>query len=119
MSSVLMGSDFAFAHAHLHQSEPAKDQVLSQKPSKVVLHFTEALEVPLCKIEVKDERQGKVVSLKEVKADPVDPKSIEVSLNEGEWKDADYKVTWKVVSKDGHKMLGDYRFSFRANAQKK
>lgn len=119
VGAVLLTPSFAHAHAHLHSSEPAKGAVISIIPGELILHFTEALEAPLCKIELKNAASGEVVPLSKADFLSNDPKSLQVQLGEKTLKESAYKVIWKVVSKDGHKMQGDYQFTFKSKIGKK
>ncbi len=119
VSILLINPITSFAHAHLHSAEPAQNSVITKPAEKVVLHFTEALEVPLCKITVVNASSNEMVSAKDVAVIETDTKSIMIKLNTLPVKKDDYKVTWKVVSTDGHKMQGEYRFTYAPTLKSK
>jgi methionine-rich copper-binding protein CopC len=102
----------ANAHAKLLKSFPVADSVINQAPSDVELHFTEDLEVVMCRLEVKNLKSGEVVS----QARPVnlagDPASLKISLKPFKKEKADFEVSWKAVSKDTHKMPGHFKFTY-------
>ena len=56
-TAILLGSmTQLYAHAHLAQSEPAEDAVLNKTPRVVSIEYTEALELGLSKLVLKDEK---------------------------------------------------------------
>jgi methionine-rich copper-binding protein CopC len=116
---ALASVDVARAHAHLHLSDPAKEAVTSISPPELTLHFTEALEIPLCKIDLKNALSGEVVKLSKPTQLENDPKSLRVVVMDKSLKNDVYKVNWKVVSTDGHKMQGDYQFTVKVKIEKK
>ena len=110
----------AFAHAHLHSAEPAQDSVVNKKPHQIKLHFSEALEVPLCSVEVtnKTSEMKNLYNTGPIVADPKDPKVLEVELRGFTSERTTFNVSWQVVSKDGHKMNGKYPFTYDPQAKK-
>jgi methionine-rich copper-binding protein CopC len=54
--------NFAFAHAHLKNSEPAKDATLAKLPAEIRIEFSERLEIAMSKIGVKNAASNQVVS---------------------------------------------------------
>jgi methionine-rich copper-binding protein CopC len=102
----------AFAHAKLLKSTPAPNAVLKDAPADVELHFSEDLEVVMCKVEVKNVKTGEVVS-QEMPMDLAgDPASLKISLKPLKKEKADYEVSWKAVAKDAHKMPGHFKFTY-------
>jgi methionine-rich copper-binding protein CopC len=101
---------FAFAHAHLTSSNPAKNAVLHSAPKEIVLHFSEALELSMCKLQVKDLANGDVVS----DGTPVeagDKSSMKIQLKSLKSAKSTYEVSWKAVAQDAHSMPGKFQFS--------
>lgn len=115
LAGVILFSPRAHAHAHLHGAEPAQGSVVKAAPRHVTLHFSEALEASLCKVEVKEVPGGKVVS--QGKPRSVDASTLEQDLESLAPAKAEYEVQWKVVSKDTHKMSGSYKFSVDPKAK--
>ena len=107
----------AFAHAHLKNANPKEKAVIFELPSQVVLKFSEELEPALCKIEVKDLGSGKSLSVGETEAVGESKDILQVKLAPLEAKKAKFQVSWKVVSKDGHKMKGTYEFTLDQKVQ--
>ena len=108
---VLLLPSLAFAHAHLKGAEPGKDAKLAQAPSGVTLHFSEKLELAMCKIEVKNLDTGAVISEpKSIEAAP-DGSTLHVSLKPLPNEKAKFQVNWKAVARDSHSMKGSYEFS--------
>jgi methionine-rich copper-binding protein CopC len=102
----------AFAHAHLQEAIPAQNSVVHQAPSEVRLKFSEDLETGLSKIEVKDVDSGILVSSGKSSNGGQDSNTLEVALKPLKKEKSKYRVTWKAVSKDSHKMQGAYEFTF-------
>ena len=113
---ILFLPSLAFAHAHLIKAEPAEKSVAKEIPTQIVLKFSEELESSLCRIEVKDAVTGKVVSTGNTEIVDGTQDTIQTKLNAAA-KTSKLKVSWKVVSKDAHKMKGDYEFSIDANGK--
>jgi methionine-rich copper-binding protein CopC len=112
---LAMNGPRAFAHAHLHKAVPAKNEVVHQAPQRVSLSFSEALEPAMCKVEVKDLGTGEVISDGKLKA--VEATTLEVALKPLKASKGVYEVSWKVVSKDTHKMSGLYKFTVDPTAK--
>jgi methionine-rich copper-binding protein CopC len=104
-------SSMAFAHAHLESANPKKDAVLSTPPKQVTLHYSEALEKALCNVEVKDLKSGAVVSENKIQEVGDKHDTLRVELKPTIKSPGKFQVTWKVVSKDSHRMSGNYVFS--------
>ena len=101
----------AFAHTHLQEATPAKDSTVAEAPATVRLHFSEGLEVSMCKLEVKDSKTGHVVSDGKPTA-PEENDLLQVKLKPLKKEKTTYTVIWKAVSKDTHKMEGTYSFTY-------
>ncbi|AFJ46819.1 copper homeostasis periplasmic binding protein CopC [Shimwellia blattae] len=109
--SALMFSSPAFAHAHLVQQSPSADAQLTAAPQEIRLTFSEGIEPGFSTItlngpgktpvstgplhKVADDNRSVVVT----PAQPLPPGS--------------YQVNWQVVSVDGHKTHGNYRFTLK------
>ncbi|WP_110710455.1 copper homeostasis periplasmic binding protein CopC [Salinicola sp. CR57] len=96
----------AFAHAHLDSASPAEDAEVGS-PATIELGFTEALELPFSGIELVD-ADGNAVELGETTLDD-DDKTLVAPVTEP-LDPGHYEVQWHVLSVDGHKTEGDYRF---------
>ncbi|MFI5231642.1 MAG: copper resistance protein CopC [Gemmatimonadales bacterium] len=102
----------AEAHAMLVSAEPAAGAHLASAPSRVRLVFSEALELSLAELSLTDD-SGRTVRLKAT-GDPRDVHALiapVASIAPGS-----YRVTWRVVSADGHPVEGSYVFTIGAAA---
>jgi len=98
----------AHAHASLAQASPSVGSTMSEAPHEVILTFTERLEAAFSNLRVID-ASGAEVS--EGKA-RVNDNTMRISLrplNAGI-----YKVNWRAVSTDTHKIEGSFIFSVDA-----
>ncbi|SMX93579.1 MULTISPECIES: copper resistance protein CopC [unclassified Brevibacterium] len=102
-------SVFAFAPASAHDqlvsSNPEDGSTVDQQPEWIEMTFSG--EVQEVGSEVKVVIDGKNVSAGEL---AVDGKKLTVALPDN-LKPGDYKVTWRVVSQDGHPISGDFDFT--------
>lgn len=113
VASLLLGlPSMAFAHAHLVKSSPAKDSTVYSAPNEVVLSFSEDLELAMCKVQVKDLKNGEVVSQGKLENQDGKRNSLKVALEPLKNEKAKYEVSWKAVSIDSHRMPGNFTFSY-------
>ncbi|MGO1907188.1 MAG: copper resistance CopC family protein [Brevibacterium aurantiacum] len=102
-------SVFAFAPASAHDqlvsSNPEDGSKVDQQPEWIEMTFSG--DIQEVGSEVKVVIDGKNVSAGEL---TVDGKKLSVALPDN-LKPGDYKVTWRVVSQDGHPISGDYDFT--------
>ena len=98
----------AFGHSSLVSSTPAKDAVLTEFPSEVSLTFNESL------LEIGAENPNKVEVVNSMgdllsgAAKVSGPKiSVPVQITGND----EYRVSYRVVSADGHVIEGEYSFS--------
>jgi methionine-rich copper-binding protein CopC len=97
----------AWAHAKLQASVPKADSVVSPAPAQLRLQFNEALELPFSKVRLVDEK-GVVVEPSKTAVDAADPKALVSTLpalHAGSW-----RVQWTTVTRDGHKVKGEFGF---------
>jgi methionine-rich copper-binding protein CopC len=104
---VLSGTVAAFAHAHLVRATPAVGGTVQAAPAEVVLRFSEKLEPKFSSVVVRDSA-GKQVDKGDATVDKADRMVIRVLLPPLE--PGVYKVEWKAVSADTHKINGDFTF---------
>jgi copper resistance protein C len=97
----------AFAHAHLVKAVPAAGGTLHDPPSEVTLRFNEKLEPAFSSVIVRD-AAGKQIDKGDGKVDNSDRMLIRVSLPALE--PGVYKVEWRAMSADTHKINGDFTF---------
>jgi copper resistance protein C len=101
----LTGATATFAHAHLVSAVPAAGGALHNAPNEVTLRFSEKLEPS--SVVVRDST-GKQVDKGDATVDKTDRMVIRVPLQPLE--PGVYKVEWKAVSADTHKVSGDFTF---------
>jgi copper resistance protein C len=107
-ASLSLGSaTVAFAHAHLVRAIPAAGGTLHEAPNDVTLYFSERLEQAFSSVVVRD-ADGKEIDNKDSMVDKSDRTVIRVSLPSLE--PGVYKVEWRAVSADTHKVSGDFTF---------
>ncbi|HEX2716932.1 MAG TPA: copper resistance protein CopC [Gemmatimonadaceae bacterium] len=102
----------AAMHAGLRRAEPAANSVVSAPPPRIRLEFTEPVEPELSLIVLVTAR-GDSIPLR-VTGDPRDVHAIVAvppPLGAGA-----YRVAWRIVSADGHRIRGDYAFTVGRNA---
>jgi methionine-rich copper-binding protein CopC len=104
---LLVGIVTAGAHAQLVRAEPAAGGNVGKPPSEVTLHFNERLEGAFSSVVVRD-AAGKQVDKGDGAVDKKDHRIIRVSLPELE--PGVYKVEWRAVSADTHRVNGDFTF---------
>jgi methionine-rich copper-binding protein CopC len=106
--------EFAFAHAHLKNSEPAKDAMLEKFPAEIRMEFSERLEMAMSKTDVKNAVTNEVVSEDKLSEGSKDNTMIIKLKNPSGAGIGHYIVHWTAVAKNTHKMEGRYEFSVRA-----
>jgi copper resistance protein C len=104
---LLSGTMAAFAHAHLVRATPAVGGTVQSAPTEVMLRFSEKLEPKFSSVIVRDSA-GKQVSKGEATVDKSDRMVIRASLPPLE--PGVYKVEWRAMSADTHKINGDFTF---------
>src|SRR5699024_3861234 len=105
--SVCACAPAASAHDQLVSSNPEDGAELDQQPKWLEMTFSG--EIQEVGSEVTVVVDGKDVSAGEL---TVEGKKLEVALPD-DLKPGDYKVTWRVVSQDGHPISGDYAFTIK------
>lgn len=97
-----------FAHAHLISQTPAADVTVSAAPEALTLRFSEGVEPGFSGATLTGPQQQKIATGHAQLAQG-DNKTLVVPLQAtpgtGDW-----QVDWHVVSVDGHKTQGSYRF---------
>lgn len=101
----------AFAHAMLLRAEPAVGAKNVEPPARILLVFSEGVEPLLSEI-VLTRDDGAAVMLGAPHSDGSKDRlaaAVETALAPGR-----YRVSWRVVSVDGHKTEGDFSFTVGA-----
>jgi methionine-rich copper-binding protein CopC len=102
--SLMLGSQGAYAHAHLSRAEPRAESTVTPGPREVSLSFTEGLESTFSTVEVHD-AQGARVDEGEAQISGSDMRIGLKALPPGA-----YKVYWRALSVDTHKTEGTFSF---------
>jgi methionine-rich copper-binding protein CopC len=102
-----LATSWSHAHAKVETAEPKADSELSEAPKEIRLHFSDTLEPAFTKIVLLD---AKNVSIKLPRAvvDKSNAKTVSAQLpvlGAGQ-----YLVRWSTMSRDSHKVKGEYRF---------
>ena len=105
--SFLLTSALANAHARLEGTTPAADSSVSS-PKLIKAHFSEAIETKLSSLKLFS-KAGWVIPVMSMN-DAKDPATLSIMPN-APLKPGSYTVTWSVVSDDGHKTHGTFRFT--------
>ena len=94
----------AMAHAFLQGAVPAAGATVDGGPTRIDLHFSEALEPAFSRIEVTD-ASGRDMSLAGVVAHGAEMSIALKALGPGA-----YRVKWRAMSIDTHRSEGNYTF---------
>ena len=105
---VLSGAISALAHAHLVRATPAAGATVSTPPNEVTLRFNEKLESAFSSVVVRDQT-GKQVDKGGATVDRGDRTLMRVQLQQPVAPGV-YKVEWRVMSADTHKIDGNFTF---------
>lgn len=100
----------ALAHAKLEASVPQANAVVTPAPTRIRLQFSERLELPFSKVKLVDNK-GALVGASTITVDGANPKVLVATvpaLHPGA-----YRVQWSTVTRDGHKVKGEYPFSVK------
>ena len=106
-ASLLLATTLASAHAKLESTTPTAGATVAA-PKTIQAHFNEAIEIKLSslKLALSDGTAVPVMSVN----DALDPATLSIMPREA-LKPGSYKVTWSVVSDDGHKTHGTFDFT--------
>src|SRR5581483_1718791 len=109
LGAVLLGAAPASAHASLLSTEPVGGTAVATSPERVVLRFSEAVQIPLGSIRVFASPSGKQVETGT--AGRVDGDSSAVGVKLPKLDKGGYIVTWRVTSADSHPIHGAFTFT--------
>ena len=105
---LLVGPAAARAHANLGHADPKVGSTVTGSPRQVRIWFDSDLEPAFSSISVHGPGGARVDS-GHGGVSPSDPKLLEVDVPQ--LAQGTYRVTWSVVSRDGHRTSGDYTFT--------
>ena len=104
---ILSSASTVFAHAHLVRATPTVGGTVHEAPVEVLLRFNEKLESAFSSVVVRD-LAGKQVDKADAQVDKTDRLLLRVSLQP--LTPGTYKVEWRVMSADTHKVNGNFTF---------
>jgi methionine-rich copper-binding protein CopC len=109
--AVIAASPFggaACAHPQLQSAEPAPGAATTTSPKQIRITFNENVIPQMSGVEVKDQT-GKIIPTGKAATDPANKKLLVVPVNE-QLPPGDYKVEWRAVSDDTHRIKGSFSF---------
>lgn len=110
MLAVVMMVSAPIAHGHdvLVDNVPADGEILAESPESVVLSFNNSvLDIGEKATVIRlNDSEGTEISF----SDPPVVTNRDVTLPLGELSDGAYRITWRVVSSDGHPIQGTFTF---------
>lgn len=98
------------AHTRLESSSPQANAVLAKAPQEIRLRFSEPLELPFSKVKLLD-RRGSTIAPSRIEADRSNQKVLVAALPV--LKPGPYRVQWTTVTRDGHKVKGEFGFTVK------
>jgi methionine-rich copper-binding protein CopC len=98
----------AFAHPHIVRATPAAGGTVAMPPNEVTIRFNEKLEPAFSSFVVRD-AEGKQVDKGDGALDKKDHQLLRASLPP--LSPGVYKVEWRAVGTDTHKVNGDFTFT--------
>ena len=101
---------WADAHAHLLDTEPPANAVITQAPTQLRLRFSEPIEKKFVRLQVKAAERTLVLAPDSMQWDP-SAKSMVVPLSLQA--NGVYQVQWSILARDGHPGKGHYRFTVK------
>lgn len=108
LGAVFLAATPASAHASLQSTEPVGGTALDGAPGRVVLRFSEAVQIPLGSIRVFASPSGSQIETGSATHED-GGRSVAVELPELD--DGNFIVTWRVTSADSHPIHGAFTFS--------
>lgn len=112
---IFASSHAAEAHPRLKSSMPKENSTVKELPKIITLIFSEELMPSMSKLEVSDDK-GHPVAIEAV-PDNSNRNALEYSFRDKAEGKATYTVSWKAVSKDTHKIKGNFKFSVDPKAK--
>ncbi len=103
-------SSVAYAHAKLESSVPKANAIVAPAPAEVRLQFNEPLEMAFSKVKLVDGK-GVIIAPLKVELDKANAKVMVASvpaLTTGA-----YRVQWTTLTRDGHKVKGEFSFQVK------
>jgi methionine-rich copper-binding protein CopC len=102
-----LSASWAHAHARVETTEPKADSELSQPPKEIRLQFSDTLEPAFTKIMLLDSKNV-AIKLSKAVVDKADTTTVTAQLPV--LRAGQYLVRWSIMTRDSHKVKGEYRF---------
>jgi methionine-rich copper-binding protein CopC len=109
-ASVAIAPAIVFAHGKLESAEPAAGSTVSAVATSLRMTFNEELEPAFSTAHVTDAK-GNAVSTEKAKVDNANPRVLTLAVPR--LTPGTYSVAWTVMTHDGHKTKGEYKFSVK------
>ena len=108
-ATLMLAMSQANAHAKLESTTPKANSTVSS-PQMIQVHFNEAIEVKLSslKLTASDGTEVSIMGMNDAK----DPSTLSIMPNAA-LKPGVYTAAWSIVSDDGHKETGTFKFTVK------
>lgn len=106
--AIAVAPSMAFAHGKLESAQPAAGTTVSAVASPLRMTFNEELEPAFSTARVAD-ANGNAVSTERAQVDSANPRVLTVAVPQ--LAAGTYSVSWAVMTHDGHKVKGEYKFT--------
>jgi methionine-rich copper-binding protein CopC len=104
--------DSAAFHLRLLRSDPAADTTLAAAPTAIRLWFTEAPQIAVTTVALKNAAGAAITTAKPTRA--ADKDAPVVAIVQGTLAPGAYHVAWKTMSHDGHAVSGEFNFTLKS-----
>lgn len=111
LAALSLVSTVADAHPRLKMAGPAPGSTVKDSPKAIRIQFTEAIELPLSGIEVKNQA-GEAQKVGTPSLGPSDKAQLIVPVD-GDLKPGKYTVAWHAVGDDTHRETGTFTFELK------
>ncbi len=102
---------WASAHAHLLNSEPPANALISQSPNQLRLRFSEPIEKKFVRINVMADSHSLTLTSENIQW-IAETKTLLVNLPVHQA--SSYEVQWSILAKDGHASRGQFVFKVKS-----
>ncbi len=98
----------AQAHAFIERSQPKPGEELNVAPKVIILTYNKNIEPAFSSIQIV--REESQILIETGKAQAVENEPNKLLLPLPELTQGEYHINWVVLSRDGHRTMGDYTF---------
>lgn len=107
-----LSPSIAVAHAKLVSADPAQDATLAASPARVHLVFSEPVDLQFSTVAITGGDTKAVATGALSHGEKNEPKAVDVPVTAA-LAPGKYKVEWRMLSADGHKIKGSYDFTIK------